>query len=124
MQLMVAALSTSREHIRANRLRALAVVTDSPTEELPGVPTAASFIPGYAAPLWTAMVAPRGTSAEIVDVLNKEINAGLADPAVKARLAAIANEPTPGSPADLGKLMVDETEKWAKVVKSAGIKPG
>ena len=124
MQFMVAALSTSGEHIRANRLRALAVATLSPSEALPGVPTAASFIPGYAAPLWTALVAPRGTPAEIVEGLNKEINAGLADPAVKARLAAIANEPTPGSPADLGKLMVDEAEKWAKVVKSAGIKPG
>ncbi len=122
MQFMIAALSTSVEHIRAGRLRALAVTTAARSQALPDVPTVGSVIAGYDVSLWAGLLAPRGTPAEIVGILNKELNAGLADPAVQGRLAAMVNEPIPGSPADFGKLIAEETEKWAKVVKFASIK--
>ena len=122
MQFMIAAVSTSIEHIRAGRLRALAVTTAERSEALPDIPTVDAFIPGYDVSLWTGLLAPRDTPADIVDRLNKEVNAGLADPKIKARLAATVNVPIPGSPADLAKLIADETAKWAKVVKFARIK--
>ena len=123
MQFMIGALSTSIAHIRASRLRALAVTTVSRSDALPDIPTVDAFIPGYDVSLWTGLLSPRGTPAEIIDKLNKEINAGLVDPTIKARIAQVGSEPIPGSPADFGKLIADETEKWAKVVKFAGIKP-
>ena len=91
--------------------------------DLPEVPTVADTVPGYEASQWYGFAAPKNTPAEIVDKLNKEINAAIADPGMKAKLAAIGGEPMPGSPAEFGKLIADETEKWGKVVRAAGLKP-
>jgi tripartite-type tricarboxylate transporter receptor subunit TctC len=115
--------AASIEYIKAGRLRALAVTTSQRLEVLPDVPTVGDFLPGYEASAWFGVAAPRNTPAEIVDVLNREINAGLADPKLKARLADLGGTVLPGSPADFGKLIAEETEKWAKVIKFAGIKP-
>jgi tripartite-type tricarboxylate transporter receptor subunit TctC len=89
---------------------------------LPDIPTVAEFVPGYEFSFWTGIGAPRNTPAAIVDKLNTEINAALADPKMKARLAELGATALPGSPADFGKLIAEETEKWAKVIKSGGIK--
>jgi len=113
----------SIEFLRAGKLRALAVTTATRSEALPDVPTIADFIPGYEASNWWGVCAPKNTPADIVDKLNKEINAGLADPKIRARLADLGGNPLRGSPADFGKLIIEETEKWGKVVKFAGIKP-
>jgi tripartite-type tricarboxylate transporter receptor subunit TctC len=110
-------------YIRAGTLRALAVTTTRRSEALPDIPTVAEFVPGYEVSAWYGVGAPRATPAGIVEKLNKEINAGLADPKIKARLADLGGTPLVGSPADFGKLIADETEKWAKVVKFANIKP-
>jgi tripartite-type tricarboxylate transporter receptor subunit TctC len=112
----------SIEHIRAGRLRALAVTTATRSEALPGIPTVGEFVPGYEVSSWWGAGVPRKTPAEIVDRLNKEINTGLADPKIKARLAELGGTVLPGSPSDFGKLIADETDKWGKVVKFAGIK--
>jgi tripartite-type tricarboxylate transporter receptor subunit TctC len=93
------------------------------TEALPDVPAVAEFVPGYEASAWYGVGVPKGTPANIVDVLNREINAGLADPDVKARFAELDYTALPGSPADFGKLIAAETEKWAKVVKVSGATP-
>ena len=116
-------LPTSIETIRAGKLRALAVTTAARSEALPAVPTVAEFVPGYEAGAWWGIGAPKNTPADIVDKLNMEINAALADPKMKARLADLGGTVLPGSPADFGKLIADETEKWAKVVKFSGAKP-
>jgi tripartite-type tricarboxylate transporter receptor subunit TctC len=116
-------MPSSIEYIRAGKLRALAVATATRSEALPDVPTVGEFVPGYEASGWFAVGAPRATPTEIVDKLNKEINAGLADPKIKARLANLGGDALALSPADFGKLIADETEKWTKVVKFAGIKP-
>jgi tripartite-type tricarboxylate transporter receptor subunit TctC len=113
----------SIEHIRAGRLRALAVTAATRSEALPDVPTVGEFVPGYEASGWSGLGAPKATPAEIVDKLNKEINAALADPKIKARLADLGGTPLVGSPADLGKLIAEETEKWRKVIRAANIKP-
>jgi tripartite-type tricarboxylate transporter receptor subunit TctC len=113
----------SIEYIRAGRLRALAVTTATRSEALPDIPTVDEFLPGYEASNWVGVGAPNGTPAEIVDKLNKEINAALADPKLKVRLADLGNAPLALSPADFGRLIADETEKWGKVVKFANIKP-
>jgi tripartite-type tricarboxylate transporter receptor subunit TctC len=110
-------------YIRAGRLHALAVTAATRSEALPGIPTVAEFVPGYEASFWFGVGAPKATPAEIVDKLNKEINAGLVDPKFKARLADLGGTVLAGSPADFGKLIAEETEKWAKVIKFAGIKP-
>jgi tripartite-type tricarboxylate transporter receptor subunit TctC len=110
-------------HIRAGKLRALAVTGATRSDVLPDVPTAAEFVPGYDAYVWDAMGAPAKTPPEIVDKLNKEINAVLTDPAMKARLADLGAEPMLMTPAEFGKYIADETEKWGKVVKFAHIKP-
>jgi len=117
-------MSSSIEYVRAGKLRALAVTTATHSPALPNIPTVAEFVPGYESSFWTGIGAPKNTPAEIVDKLNKEINAALADPKTKARLAAWGATALPGSPADFGKLIAEETEKWGKVVKFAGIKPG
>src|SRR5712671_5092144 len=109
-------------HIRAGKLRALAVTSTMRSEALPDLPTIGDFLPGYEASLLTGLGAPRNTRADIVERLNKEINAALADPGIKARLADLGNEPVAMASADFGKLLADETDKWAKVVKFAGIK--
>ena len=99
----------------------MTTATRSPV--LPDVPTVGEFVPGYEASSWYGIGAPMGTPAEIVDKLNREINAGLADPKIKARLADIGGTALPGPPADFGKLIADETEKWGKVVRFSGAKP-
>jgi tripartite-type tricarboxylate transporter receptor subunit TctC len=115
-------LQPSLPHIKAGKLRGLAVTTATRSEALPDLPTIGDFVPGYEASTWNGVVAPRGTPAEIVDRLNREINAGLADPMLKARLAEMGAWPIPGSPADAGKLIAEEIEKWAKVVHAANLK--
>jgi len=110
-------------YIRAGRLRALAVTAATRSDALPDIPTVGEFLPGYEASTWYGVGAPKGTPAEIVEKLNKEVNAGLADPTMKARLADLGGDVLALSPADFGKLIADETEKWAKVIKFANIKP-
>jgi tripartite-type tricarboxylate transporter receptor subunit TctC len=110
------------EHIRAGKLPALAVTTSVRTEALPDIPALSDFVPGYEASSWYGIGAPANTSAEIITKLNTEINAGLANPTIKARLAEQGSI-LARSPADFRKLIADVTEKWAKVVKFAGIKP-
>jgi tripartite-type tricarboxylate transporter receptor subunit TctC len=122
VQVMFDALPSSIEHIRTGKLRALAVTTAMRSEAMPDLPTVGDFVPGYASSQWYGVVAPRNTPAEIVDKLNNEINSALADPKMKARLADLGGTVLPGSPAAFGKLIAEETEKWAKVVKFAGIK--
>jgi tripartite-type tricarboxylate transporter receptor subunit TctC len=110
-------------YIRAGTLRALAVTTATRSDALSEIPTVGDFVPGYEASSWQGVGAPENTPAEIIDKLNREINSVVADPQMKARLAELGGTPLAGSPADFGKLISDETEKWAKVVKFAGIKP-
>jgi tripartite-type tricarboxylate transporter receptor subunit TctC len=112
----------SIEHIRAGRLRALAVTTATRSDVLPDIPTVGEFLPGYESSQWYGVSAPKATPAEIVEKLNKEINASLADPKIKARLADLGGTVLALSPADFEKLIVDETEKWAKVIGFVGIK--
>src|SRR5262245_57158725 len=123
VQVMFATMSSSIEYVRAGKLRALAVTTETRSPVLPDIPTVAEFVPGYESSFWTGVGAPRNTPADIVEKLNKEINVALADPKMRARLADLGGTPLPGSPAQFGKLIVDETEKWGKVIKFAGIKP-
>jgi tripartite-type tricarboxylate transporter receptor subunit TctC len=110
-------------YIRAGKLRPLAVTTMKRSELLPDLPPLSEFVPGYEASAWYGVGAPRNTPAAIVERLNREVNAALADPAMQARLVDLGGTTRPGSPADLGRFMAAETEKWAKVVKFAGIKP-
>src|SRR5262249_17891026 len=121
-QVMFPTTVSSIEDIRAGRLRALAVTAATRSDALPDIPTVAESLPGYEASTFYGAGAPKVTPAEIVDKLNKEVNAALADPKMKARLADLGGVVLPGSPAEFGKLIADETEKWAKVVKFAGIK--
>jgi tripartite-type tricarboxylate transporter receptor subunit TctC len=122
VQVMFLGPAASIEYIRSGRLRALAVTAETRWEALPDVPTVSEFVPGYEATNWFGVGAPKATPAEVIDKLNKEINAALADPKMKARLADLGGTVLPGSPADFGKLIADEIEKWAKVIKFAGIK--
>ena len=110
-------------YIRAGKLRALAVTTTTRSPLLPDVPPLSDFVPGYAASAWFGVGAPRNTPTEIIERLNWEINAGLADPAMQTPLTEIGGTMMPGSPADLSRLMAQETEKWGKVVRFAGLKP-
>jgi tripartite-type tricarboxylate transporter receptor subunit TctC len=123
VQVMFDPVVASLPHIRAGKLRPLAVTTSTRSEALPDVPTVGDYVAGYETSIWFGVGAPRNTPAEIIERLNKEINAALADPKIKARLADLGSTVIAGSPADFGKLIVDETEKWAKVIKFAGIKP-
>jgi tripartite-type tricarboxylate transporter receptor subunit TctC len=111
------------EYIQAGKLRALAVTTATRSDALPDIPTMAEFVPGYEASGWFGVGAPRNTPSEIIDKLNKEVNAALDDPKMKTRLADLGGTPLAGSPADFGKLIADDTEKWAKVIRAANIKP-
>ena len=124
VQLFFGTTASTIQLIRSGKLRALAVTTATRSAALPDVPTVAEFVPGYEASSWYGIGAPRNTPAEIVALLNKEINAGLADPKIKARLDDMGGTALTGSPAEFGKLIVDETEKWAKVVKASGAKAG
>ena len=116
-------LPTIPEHIQAGTLRALAVTGATRSEVLPNIPTVAEFVPGYETSAWYGIGGPKGMPADVVDRIGREINAGLADPKMKARLADLAGAVLAGSPADFAKLIADETEKWGKVVKFAAIKP-
>jgi tripartite-type tricarboxylate transporter receptor subunit TctC len=122
VQVSFASMPSSVGYIRAGQLRALAVTTATRLEVLPDVPTVGEFVPGYEASGWYGVGAPKGTLVEIIEMLNKEINAALGDPKMMARLADLGGTPLVGSPADFGTLIADETEKWGKVVKFVGIK--
>jgi tripartite-type tricarboxylate transporter receptor subunit TctC len=113
----------SLEHIRAGKLRPLAVTTATRSEALPDLPTVGDFVPGYEASGWFGIGAPKSTPVEIIDKLNREINAALADAKIKGRLADLGSLPMPMTPADFGKLIADEIEKWGKVIRAANIKP-
>jgi tripartite-type tricarboxylate transporter receptor subunit TctC len=123
VQVMFGTMTGSIEYIRTGKLRALAVTTATRAEALPDVPTVAEFVPGYEASTWYGIGAPKSMATEIIDKLNKEINAGLADSKIKAQLADLGGTVLAGSPAEFGRLIADETEKWAKVVKFSGAKP-
>jgi tripartite-type tricarboxylate transporter receptor subunit TctC len=123
VQVSFDAMPTTIEYARAGKLRALAVTTETRSPGLPDVPSVAEFVPGYDASSWHGICAPRNTPAEVVERLNTEINAGLADPMLKERLASLGGTVAPGTPADFGRFLAEETEKWAKVVKFAGLKP-
>jgi tripartite-type tricarboxylate transporter receptor subunit TctC len=123
VQVMFASTVSSIEYIRAGSLRALAVTAATRSDALPDIPTVGEFLPGFEATSWTGIGAPKNTPADIVDKLNKEINAGLADPKMKARLADLGGTVLALSPADFGKLIAEDTEKWGKVIKFAGMKP-
>ncbi len=122
VQVMFDLMPNSIEHIRAGKLRGLAVTTATRSHDLPDIPTVGDFVPGYEASAVFGIVAPRDTPADTVDKLNKEINAGLADPNIKARLARLGGAVLAGSAADFGKLFAEETEKWGKVIRAANIK--
>jgi tripartite-type tricarboxylate transporter receptor subunit TctC len=122
VQAAIDSLPSSIEHIRAGRLRALAVTTAMRSHAVPDVPTMSEFLPGFEASAWICIGAPRGTPPDIVDKLNQEINAGLADPAISGPLADLGGEAFIGSPADLAKFVVEKTEAWTKVVRSANIR--
>jgi tripartite-type tricarboxylate transporter receptor subunit TctC len=116
-------LPASIEHIKAGKLRALAITTATRSDRLPGIPTLGEFLPGFEATAWGGIGAPRNTPADIIDKLNKEINAGLTDPKVKTRIADLGAMAFTGSPADLGRLVADETDRWATVIRAANIAP-
>ena len=123
VQVMFDIIASSIEHIKDGKLRALAVTTATRQEALPDVPTVGEFVPGYEAIALTGVGAPKGTPAGIVNKINLEINAGLADPRIKRRLADLGVTALSGSPADFGKIIAEETEKWGKVVKFSGARP-
>jgi tripartite-type tricarboxylate transporter receptor subunit TctC len=122
VQVLFFALTSSIPSIRAGKLRALAVTTTARSEALPDIPTVGDFLPGYEASQWYGVGAPKNTPTEIIDTLNNEINASLVDPKIKAQLADLGGTALAGPPADFGKVIADETEKWGKVVTSVGIK--
>jgi len=122
VQVSFASMPSSIQYIRAGKLRALAVTTATRSEALPDVPTVGEFVPGYEASTWYGVGAPKATPAEIIDKLNKEINAGLADPNIKARIADVGGTVLALSPADFGKFIAEETEKWGKVIRALNIK--
>ena len=122
IQVGFATMTASIGHIRSGQLRALAVTTLKRSDALPGIPTVAETVPGFEASSWFGIAAPKGTPADVVSLINRETNAGLADPTIKARLDDMGGMALTGSPADFGKLITDETEKWGKVIRDAGIK--
>jgi tripartite-type tricarboxylate transporter receptor subunit TctC len=123
VQVLFVPTAASIEYIRAGTLRALAVTTATRSEALPDIPTVSEFVPGYEASGWYGFGSPKSTPTEVIDKLNREINTVLVDTKIKAQLADLGSPAFAGSPADFGKLIADETEKWAKVVKFAGLEP-
>jgi tripartite-type tricarboxylate transporter receptor subunit TctC len=123
VQVMFGTMPATIEYIRAGKLRPLAVTSARRWEGLPDIPTVADFLPGFETSAWAGIGAPKNTPAEIIEKLNKEVDAGLSDPKLKARLADLGGTVLAGSPADFGKLIAEETEKWGKVVKFSGAKP-
>jgi len=124
VQVMFEFMATSIEHVRNGGLRALGVTSAMRSRTLPNVPTVGEFLPGFEASGWNGIGAPRNTPIEVVDKLNREINASFDDPRVKARIAELGGEPLPGSPAEFTKLIAADSEKWRKVILAAGIKAG
>jgi tripartite-type tricarboxylate transporter receptor subunit TctC len=122
VQVGFATMTASIGYIRADRLRPLAVCTIKRSDALPDIPAVAESLPGFEASSWFGVAAPKGTPAEVIEGLNQEINAGLAEPTIKSRLADMGGMPLSGSPADFGQLIADETEKWGKLIRAAGIK--
>ena len=123
VQIMFEGITSSIGYVRAGKLRALAVTSATRSAALPDIPTVSEFVPGYEASGWFGIGAPKDTPPQIIEILNRQINAALVDTTFKTRIADLGGTPLTGSPADFGKLIVDETEKWAKVIKLAGIKP-
>ena len=123
VQVIFSSIPAAIEYIRAGKLQALAVTSAVRAEALPDLPTVGEFVPGLEASQWYGIVAPKSTPAEIVGKLNKEINAGLADRKMKARIAELGGMVLAGSPADFARLIADETQKWGKVIRAANIKP-
>jgi tripartite-type tricarboxylate transporter receptor subunit TctC len=123
VQVMFDAITSTIEHIRADRLRPLAVTSAPRSALIPDTPVMSDFVPGYDVDNWFGLGMPSHTPAEVVDRLNTAVNEGLADPGLKARFAGMGGTPLPGSPSDFGKLIADETEKWGKVIRAANIKP-
>jgi tripartite-type tricarboxylate transporter receptor subunit TctC len=122
VQLYFGTTASSFEYVRTGKLRALAVTIERRLDALPDIPTVGDFVPGYEANNWYGIGAPRNTPVGVIEKLNKETNAGLADPKLKAQVADLGGTVLSGTPADFGKLIADETEKWGKVVKFVGIK--
>jgi tripartite-type tricarboxylate transporter receptor subunit TctC len=122
VQVLFPSVPSSIEYIRSGKLRALGVTTAMRSQALPDIPTVGEFVPGYEASLWFGIGSPKNTPAEIIDKLNREIDAALADPKFKARLVGLGFEPMSMAPAEFGKFIAEETEKWGKVIRSAGIK--
>jgi tripartite-type tricarboxylate transporter receptor subunit TctC len=123
VQATFSTVAASLEYVRTGRLRALGVTTATRWEALPDVPTIGETVPGYEASIWNGVAAPRGTPLEIIEKLNREINTGLSDPKVRERITGLGNVPLPLSPADFGRLLIDDMEKWANVIRAANIKP-
>jgi tripartite-type tricarboxylate transporter receptor subunit TctC len=123
VQVMFDPLPSSIAYIKAGKLRALAITTAMRSEALPDIPSVGEFLPGYDASTWFGLCVPKNTPADIVDKLNNEVNVGLADLKLKARFADLGGTALVGSPAEFGKLIAEDIEKWAKVIKFAGIKP-
>jgi tripartite-type tricarboxylate transporter receptor subunit TctC len=123
VQVLFDTMPNTIEYIRAGKLRALAVTTKARNAAMPDLPMLAEFLPGYESSAWYGVSAPKGTPADIVEKLNKEINAGLFDSKLGARLADLGGIPLQGLPGEFGKLIAEETEKWAKVIRAANIKP-
>jgi tripartite-type tricarboxylate transporter receptor subunit TctC len=124
VQVLFTPIPTMVEHVRAGKLRALGVTTATRSKALPDVPAIGEFVPGYEASTWFGIAAAKNTPAEVIDKLNREINASLADPKLKQRFEDLGGETVlAGSPADFGRLIADETVKWGKVVQFAGLKP-
>jgi tripartite-type tricarboxylate transporter receptor subunit TctC len=124
VQVMFGGMTSSLQHVRAGRLRGLAVTTAARSPALPELPTVGEFVPAYESSGWIGVGAPKSTPTEVIDILNREINAGLSSPAIKERYADLGGTALYGSPAEFGRLIAEETEKWAKVVKYAAMKPG
>ena len=122
VQIMFEGITSSIEYVKAGKLRALAVTSATRSAALPHIPTVSEFVPGYEASGWFGIGAPKDTPPQIIEILNRQINAAFADTTFQTRIADLGGTPLTGSPADFGKLMVDEIEKWAKVIRAAGIK--
>ena len=123
VQVMFDAMPSSIEQIRSGKLRALAVTTAMRQEALPDVPTVSEFVPGYETSAWSGICAPKNTPAEIIEKLNQAVNASLSDPKLRERISGLGGTVLAGSTTDFGKLIAEDTEKWAKVVKFSGAKP-
>ena len=124
VQVVFSPIPTVIEQIRAGKLRALAVTSSAPSPALPGVPTVAESVPGFDAVIWNGVVAPKGTPADVIGKLNREITASLAEPQVMAKFANVGSVPTPMTPADFGKFVVEDTDKWGKIIRAANITVG